>query len=173
MRIYLIGYMGSGKSSRGAELAAKLGFTFIDLDAMIEKEAKKTISEIFNDSGEQVFRELERTALRKTFKKNNIVVATGGGTPCFFDNLKEMREHGTTIYLKASNGLLFHRLALSKEERPLLKDLKDVELVLQIKDQMAFREPFYEKANYEIEALDLKANDLVKLLRRELKVAKV
>ncbi len=161
--------MGSGKTSRGRELAEKIDYTFIDLDVMIEKEAKMTIPQIFADKGEQVFREMEQAALRKTFKKDNIVVATGGGTPCFFDNLKEMREHGTVVYLKATVGLLFHRLATSKRERPLLKDLKDVELVLQIRDQMAFREPFYESAHYQIEALDLRANELVKLLAKELK----
>ena len=169
MRIYLIGYMGSGKTSRGAELAAKLGYNFIDLDKIIEKDNKLSVLEIFETKGEQTFREMEREALRKTFKKKDIVVATGGGTPCFFDNLKEMRANGVTVYLKASLGLLFHRLAPSKAERPLIKDLKDVELILQIKDQMAFRERYYEQANYEIEALDLKANDLVKLLAKELK----
>ncbi|MEI6817167.1 MAG: shikimate kinase [Bacteroidota bacterium] len=169
MRIYLIGYMGSGKSSRGAELAKKLDYTFIDLDEMIEKDNKISIPTIFKTKGENVFREMEQEALRKTFKKKNIVVATGGGTPCFFDNLAEMRENGTTIYIQASIGLLFHRLAASKTERPMLKDFKDVELVLQIKDQMAYRERFYEKANYIIDAEDLKANDLVKLLANELK----
>ncbi len=169
MRIYLIGYMGSGKSSRGNELAERIGFTFIDLDTMIEKANKTTVAKIFAQKGELAFRELEQAELRKTFKRKNIVVATGGGTPCFFDNMKEMLTNGTTVYIRASNGLLFHRLALSKKERPLIKDLKDVELVLQIKDQMAFREPFYEQAKYAVEALDLRGSDIVKLLVKELK----
>jgi shikimate kinase len=169
MRIYLIGYMGSGKSSRGSELATKLGFKFIDLDEMVEKDNKRHIADIFSKDGEQIFREMEKKALEKTFKKDDIVVATGGGTPCFFDNLKEMKEHGITVYLEASTGMLFHRLATSKGDRPLIKDLKDVELVLQIKDQIALRERFYTKAHYTIDAEDLKASDLIKLLSKEIK----
>ena len=160
--------MGSGKSSRGSELANKLGYKFIDLDEMIEKDNKRHIADIFKTNGEQVFRDMEKKALQKTFKKDDIVVATGGGTPCFFDNLKEMRENGVTVYLQASTGMLFHRLATSKGDRPLIKDLKDVELVLQIRDQLAFRERYYIKAHYTIDAEDLKASDLVKLLAREL-----
>jgi shikimate kinase len=161
--------MGSGKSSRGSELATKLEYKFIDLDAMIEKDNKRHIAEIFSTSGEQVFREMEKKALEKTFKKDDIVVATGGGTPCFFDNLKEMNGNGITVYLEASVGMLFHRLATSKGDRPLIKDVKDVDLVLQIRDQMANRERFYSKAKYTIDALDLKVSDLIKLLSKEIR----
>ena len=161
--------MGSGKSSRGSELANKLGYKFIDLDEMIETDNKRHIADIFKTNGEQVFREMEKKALEKTFKKDDIIVATGGGTPCFFDNMKGMKENGITVYLQASAGLLFHRLATSKADRPLLKDLKDVELVLQIRDQIAYRDRFYSKAHYTIDAEDLKSSDLVKLLSKELK----
>ena len=109
----------------------------------------------------------EKSALEKTFKKNDIIVATGGGTPCFFDNMDQMNDKGITVYLQASSGLLFHRLATSKTERPLLKDLKDVDLALQIKDQLAFRERWYERAKYAIETTNLKASDIIKLLAKE------
>ena len=95
MRIFIIGYMGAGKSTVGKKLAKKLRLTFIDLDEQVEKESGMSPFELFEKSGEDAFRIKEQETLHKIFKQDNFVLSTGGGTPCFFDNMKLMNEHGT------------------------------------------------------------------------------
>ena len=164
MRIYLVGYMGSGKSSMGKELARKLGYRHIDLDEMIEKETRKTIDRVFEEKGEEKFRTVEMRLLHETKRLFNIVVATGGGAPIFEDNMEWMNSNGITIYLKVSPGELFHRLMKDKSERPLLKNLDDVKLMEQIQAHMAVREPFYAKAKHTIKGDSIKVDRLMKLL---------
>lgn len=168
MRIYLIGYMGSGKTTLGKELAAKLKYRFMDLDKQIEKKTKKTIAAIFKKKGEEKFRVIEKKELRETKKLRNIVIATGGGTPCSFDNMDWMNEHGLTIYLDVSAGVLFYRLVREKVERPLLKDLTDVELMEQIVIHLTTRESFYSKAKLVVQGEKSKMNKLVKTIKKEL-----
>ena len=161
--------MGSGKSTVGKELAKKLGYRFVDLDKMIEKKTDKTIDKIFQKQGEEKFRVIEKKQLYETQKIYNAVISTGGGTPCFFDNMDWMNEHGATIYLKMPVGALFHRLGNSKVERPLLSGLSDVELMEQIMTHLAKREPFYLKANHVMDGHDVRIDKLVKLLKDQLK----
>lgn len=155
MRIYLIGYMGSGKSSMGKKLASRMGYSFLDLDNEIEKEQHLSISEIFAEQGEEAFRLLERLALHKTNEMENIVVSTGGGTPIFFDNLEMMNQNGLSIYLKADVDVLISRLTKNQHLRPLIASLNNEELHSFIKEQLKKRSPFYEKAKMHIEAKDL------------------
>lgn len=168
MRIYLIGYMGSGKTTLGKELAAKLKYRFMDLDKQIEKKTKKTIADIFRKKGEDKFRVMEKKELHETKKSRNIVIATGGGTPCFFDNMDWMNEHGVTIYLEVSAGVLFYRLVKEKAERPLLKDLTDVELMEQIVIHLTTRESFYSKAKLVVKGEKIKMDKLLKTIKKEL-----
>ncbi|HAG16900.1 MAG TPA: shikimate kinase [Bacteroidales bacterium] len=155
MRIYLIGYMGSGKSSVGKKLAARMGFSFIDIDQHIEMEQNLRISELFKQKGEAVFRQLEHKAILETFSHDNCVVSTGGGAPVFFDNMKQMQKFGLTIYLKAEAAVLASRLQTSLFSRPLLADLKSEELVDFMQNQINERAAFYEQAHLHIEAKDL------------------
>jgi shikimate kinase len=141
MKIFLLGYMGSGKSTVGKKLASLLDYTFIDLDTMIESETDHSIPEWFA-AGEPKFREIESIVLRQTSEFKNTVVATGGGTPCFYDNLQWMNENGLTVYLKMSPGALFHRLIYSKTSRPLLAGKTDVELMEYITESIREREYF-------------------------------
>src|SRR5215217_1973749 len=108
--VFLIGFMGSGKTFVGKKLAQLLKTTFIDLDEVIEKSEEKTISQIFSQNGEEFFRERESHYLKSLSERSNVVIATGGGTPCFHDNMKWMNENGITIYLKAKSEILFDRL---------------------------------------------------------------
>src|SRR5204863_4238124 len=105
MRIFLIGYMASGKSKTGEQLASLLGCSFEDTDSTLEVNEGKSIAEIFAAVGEESFRQLERNVLLATFKKKNLVVSTGGGLPAYSDNMQQMNEQGLTVYLEANAGL--------------------------------------------------------------------
>jgi shikimate kinase len=170
MRIYLIGYMGSGKSKTAEALSKVLKYSKVDTDKMVEERVGSTIDAIFKTDGQEYFREVEKDILRQTERLDNYVIATGGGTPCYFDNMKWMNEHGVTVYLEANAGLLFHRLATNRDSRPLLAELDDVELMEQITGHLAVRLPVYRKAEITVSAADLDVKALaaqIKALRRK------
>ncbi len=154
-RIFLIGYMGSGKTSMGKLLAESLHFTFEDMDARIEKKYHRTVSEIFNQMGESKFREIERDCLHETADFENVVISTGGGTPCFFDNMEYMNAKGITVYLRLTAEQLATRLENSRKgKRPLLADRKGDELLRFIQQGLNAREPFYNKAQRIVSGTD-------------------
>jgi shikimate kinase len=157
MRIYLIGYMGSGKSSIGKRLALRMNFSFIDIDERIEVEQKLRISEIFKLKGESVFRQLEHKAIIETFSQDNCIVSTGGGAPAFFDTMEQMRKFGLTIYLHAEAAVLASRLQSNLHTRPLLAELKPDNLVEFMQNQINERASFYQQAQLHVEAKDLTA----------------
>jgi shikimate kinase len=146
MRIYLIGYMGCGKSTIGRKLSAFLGLNFIDLDKYIEERYFKTIPVIFAEEGEAAFREKERNSLNEVSQFENVVIGTGGGAPCFFDNMDMMNKSGITIYIAPDNEVLAGRLLKSKTERPLIAGKSKEELTTFIADALQKRGPYYEKA---------------------------
>lgn len=150
-RIFLIGYMGAGKTTIGRELAKKLNLDFIDLDLFIQARFQKTVNQLFKYSGESEFRNIERNMLREVGEFENVIISAGGGTPCFFDNMEYMNQSGTTVYLKASADILSSRLSISKEKRPLIKDKNDDELKSFIIDSLYKREPFYTQAKIQFE----------------------
>jgi shikimate kinase len=160
MRIYLIGYMGSGKSKTAEALAKILKYSKADTDAMVEQRIGSTVASIFAKEGQEYFRDVEKDVLRETERFNKCVIATGGGTPCYFDNMQWMNEHGITVYLEANAGLLFHRLATNRGERPLIAGLDDVDLMEQITGQLAVRIPVYRKAAITVEAADIDVKSL-------------
>lgn len=147
-RIFLIGYMGSGKTTLGRALAKELGLQFIDMDSYIETRFCKTISKIFAEKGEDGFREIERRILHEVGDFEDVIISTGGGTPCFFDNVEYMNGQGTTVFLDVPEERLFIRLSIARNKRPLIKDKSDDELRNFITEQLAKRRPHYEKAQY-------------------------
>ncbi len=149
-RIFLIGYMGSGKTTVGKLLAEKLGHSFIDMDAHIEEQQFKSISKIFAELGEDKFRLLEQKCLHEVAQFDRAIISTGGGAPCFFDNIQYMNTHGTTIYLRFTADELTDRLATQAAKRPLIATKKEDELCQFIVDGLAKREPFYALANYSV-----------------------
>ncbi len=153
MRIFLLGLMGSVKTTVGKTLAKKLALPFYDLDELIEMWIGMSVSEYFAKFGEEKFRILEQEVLYGSFSLNGAVIATGGGTPCFFDNLEQINKHGISIYLQANEKLLCSRLKEGKEKRPLISNLSDDELANYMADLLEKREPFYAKANYTVSAI--------------------
>ncbi len=165
MRIFLTGYMGSGKSTIGRKVAALMGMNFIDLDKYIEERNFKSVPDIFAQEGEKAFREKERQALLEVSQFEEIVIGTGGGAPCFFDNMKLMNEAGITIYLAPDNATLASRLLKSKTERPLITGKSREELLLYIQQALDIRAPFYEQSKIVIrEKNDIQPEEVVKLI---------
>lgn len=158
--IYLTGFMGSGKSFTGRQLAELLHLPFIDLDDRIEAAAGKTISEIFEQDGEPAFRIIERDALRATATED-AVIATGGGAPCFHDGMDWMNTHGATVFLDPPLSVLLPRLEAGRAHRPLLQDAAS--FAEDIAARLAIRRPVYEKARIHLRPTDPKA-DVARLL---------
>ena len=142
-RIYVIGFMGSGKTTTGIKLAGLLGWSFTDLDRSIEAHTGLTIPEIFSRHGETWFRNVESEILRNQGSNPNTVISTGGGTPCYADNMNYMLETGLTIYLRLTPTQLKSRLSGTHGERPLIKDLGTEGLLSFIKEKLAIREKWY------------------------------
>ena len=145
-RIFLIGYMGAGKTTVGRKLAKELDLSFIDLDLYIEGRYHRSIRQLFAERGEEGFRDIERRLLHEVAAFEDVLVSTGGGTPCFFDNLEFMNEAGTTIYLKVSVDELANRLEVCKQTRPVLQNRSGEELKSFVQESLDSRRPFYDQA---------------------------
>ena len=147
-KIYLMGMPGSGKSTLGRQLAEALGYTFHDLDNEIETLAGKNINRIFSEEGEEGFREIEAQCLKRlTEAPGSKVIATGGGTPCFYQNMDYMNANGATIFLNVPLELIVERLLeQGTDERPLLKDKTEPELLGQLHDHFELRKSYFLKA---------------------------
>ena len=143
---FLIGYMGSGKTTLGRAVAARTGIRFIDLDDYIEEREGCSIREIFASRGEDAFRAIERDALQKVSRMADTLVACGGGTPCFGDNMDLLNRCGLTVYLDAPHESLLSRLKEGRAKRPLIAGLSDEELDEFIVRQMEWRRPHYSRA---------------------------
>jgi shikimate kinase len=165
--IFLIGFMGCGKTTLGRKMANRLGYPFMDLDHVLEARAGMTIAQYFAKFGEDAFRKLESEVLKKTDYHQHMVVSTGGGLPCFFDNMEWMNAHGKSVYIKLSPKTLAMRLENEKEERPLLREKHGDELVAFIAGKLIEREPFYTKATVVTDGLSLTAEKVEGLLKNK------
>ncbi len=145
--VYLIGFMGAGKSHHGRLLAGEYDIPFHDLDTLIEEEYGATITELFTHRGEAEFRKLERDTLLRTSDLGHSVIATGGGTPCHFDNMAWMNENGCTIYMDVPVNILAARLKKERELRPLLAGVKEEDLEQFIGKLLERRMAFYRHAH--------------------------
>ena len=165
MRIFLTGYMGCGKSTIGRKVATLLGMNFIDLDKYIEERNFKSVPDIFAQEGEEAFRQKERQALKEVAQFEDIVVGTGGGAPCFFDNMQQMNDAGITIYLAPDNETLAFRLLKSKTERPLIAGKNKEELIQFINTALEKRSPFYEQSKIVIRGKnDIQPEEVLRLI---------
>ena len=169
IRIFLTGYMGAGKTTLGKAFARELNVPFIDLDWYIEERFHKSIRELFVERGEASFRELERNMLHEVGEFEDVVVSTGGGTPCFFDNMEYMNGKGETVFLDASPEVLFRRLKIAKSKRPLLMDKSDEELMDVIQNALRIRIPFYSQAKYVFNAESLEDREQISCSVQRLK----
>jgi len=161
---FLIGFMGTGKSHWGKLWAAANKLTFVDLDELIEKEEDYTIAEIFDTKGEDYFRKIEKELLRKSGELKNTLIACGGGTPCFFENMQWMNDHGVTIFIRSRPTEILDRVMEEKEKRPLLKKLNQEELFFYIEQKLKEREPFYSQAQIKVESDSLDENSFAKIV---------
>lgn len=161
MRIYLIGFKNSGKTTAGKKLAKKLSLDFLDLDELIERNDGRTVPELYSQDGEEVFREKERVALHQTARMEDVVVSTGGGVPRFFDNMDFMKKQGTTIYLKLDEETLVGRLKVAAKNRPVLKGKTPEQVREYVQDLLNNHEHHYLRANLIVDAKNLAPDDLV------------
>lgn len=177
IRIILIGYMGAGKTTVGKELAKRLDVTFYDLDWYIETRMHKRVPDIFAESGEEGFRDIERRMLHEVAEFENVVISCGGGTPCFFDNMEYMNQQGDVVYLNATPEVLFRHLKMGKGIRPLLLGKNDDELQAFIREQLSKREEYYKKANHIVDVPCMededKINDTVEKVMAEINITPV
>jgi shikimate kinase len=158
--------MGSGKSTVGKGMAKELNLQFIDLDTYIEKRNHKTVPEIFASVGEEGFRKAEQQALHEVSEFENVVVATGGGAPCFFDNMELIKKTGTSVYLNGTPRILADRLLHSKTERPLIKGKTEAELIGFIHETLEKRNQWYKQADLIIDFdRDLSVAEVVDFLK--------
>lgn len=167
MRIYLIGYMGSGKTTLGQQLANNLGLSFIDLDKYIEERNCKTVPQLFSEFGEDVFRQREHKALEEVSDFNDVVVSTGGGAPCFFKNMELMNRTGITLFLDIDIPTLAERLLKSKTDRPLIRGKSYEELTVLIHEMMQKRLPYYEQAQLRISRSDNLLEEVLDSIRKK------
>jgi len=167
-KIFLVGYMGSGKSTAGKKLASKLNFDFVDMDKFIEAEYDMSIEEIFSKKGQSEFRAMEHNALKKLLTvSKNTVISCGGGTPCYYNNMELMNNNGITIYLKMSADSLANRLINAKDHRPLIDGKTHDELKKYITEHLEKREDFYHKAQFTVKGKDLNVDELASYVAKE------
>jgi shikimate kinase len=169
-KVYIIGFMGSGKTTTGKKLASMLGWSFIDMDKKIEEYTGRKITELFSNYGEEYFRNIESEVLRKLKSETDVVISTGGGTPCHGSNMDFMLETGLTLYLKLTPEQLKSRLAESKGERPLLKDITTENLQSFIVNRLALREKYYNMAEIHIDGFDMDYTFLHSLVKNNLNI---
>lgn len=163
-RIFLVGYMGCGKTTLGKKLAARLNCPFIDLDHVLEAQEGISIADYFAAHGEAAFRQLESSVLKNTAYPHKAVVSTGGGLPCFFDHMDWMKAYGQVVYIKLNAKVLAGRLENNKDDRPILRHKHGDELIAFIDEKLSEREPFYSQANIIAEGLSLTAEKVEQLL---------
>ena len=156
--------MGCGKSTLGRTLASSLNLTFVDLDLFLEEKYFRTIPQIFEEEGEEGFRRKERKVLEEVSTFDNVIVATGGGAPCFFDNMELMNDSGFCIFLDVELDSLVSRLLVAKTDRPLIKGKSSDELHSFIEDMLVKRRPFYEKARYILKGKDISPQQITELV---------
>ncbi|MEO6490204.1 MAG: shikimate kinase [Ferruginibacter sp.] len=164
MRIFLLGFMGSGKSRWGKIWADELHIDFCDIDALIEKKEQLSVVDIFEKKGEDHFRIIEASILREQTGKEDIIIACGGGSPCFYNNIQWMNEQGTTVYLQAKPDFLLKNIMDEKEKRPMVKNLNEAELIFFIEQKLKEREPFYSQASLRVNAEELDVNSLSSII---------
>lgn len=155
--VFLIGYMGCGKTTLGEALAREMDLTYIDLDQLIECKNSMTITQIFEDLGEDCFREIETATLHELTAMNNIIVGCGGGTPCHGKNLELMNQTGTTVWLTTSPERITARLHLPEEKckRPKVSILPDEAVLPFVKRELEERTPYYSQALLQFDSTDI------------------
>jgi shikimate kinase len=161
--VFLIGFMGSGKTHWGSRLAVHLNKKFIDLDQFIENREQLSVQQIFEKKGEDYFREKEAISLRALLDENNLLISCGGGAPCFHDNMDFMNQAGLTVFLEASPKFLLQNIVKEPQARPLLNNMNESEMLFFIEKKLAERNEFYRQAKVILNAEELNETSIKNL----------
>lgn len=164
-RIFIVGFMGTGKTYWGKIWAERHHMEFADLDAEIEASEQLSVTQIFEKRGEDYFRHKEAMMLRSFISKKNIIISCGGGTPCFFDNAKWMNQHGITVLLKASPAFILANILTQENKRPLVKHLNEAEMTFFIEQKLKERSEFYQQAALKIDAASASENNIDSIIK--------
>lgn len=167
MKVFLLGFMGSGKTHWGRIWAERSGQPFYDLDQLIEARQNSTINHLFETIGEAGFRELESAALHSFAETADAIIACGGGTPCYADNMDWMLANGITVYLSSTPQAILSRVQEEQDKRPLLKKVNPAELLFFIEQKLKEREPFYSRAGHILPVTELNPDSLLPVLNAE------
>jgi shikimate kinase len=167
MKIFIIGFMGTGKSHWGQRWAKAYGWQFADLDQLIEEKEGKTVAQLFEKKDEAYFRELEAATLRAFAGKDHCIVSCGGGTACHHDNMQWMNENGITVCLTAGANTILRRVLAEKDKRPLVKNLNEAELLFFIEQKLIEREPFYSQARFVLKEDAVDENSFALFTRKQ------
>ncbi len=165
MKIFFIGFMGSGKTHWGRLLSKKLGLTFYDLDTVIVEQEKKSVADIFAEKGEEYFRVREKEALERIAEeKDGFILSCGGGTPCFFNNIEYMTKIGKVIWLNTSIDVLTERLLRERKSRPLIREVDESDLGRYIIRKLSERRMYYQQADVTVNEESITLDELIVLL---------
>ncbi len=166
MRIFLIGFMGSGKTHWGKILSRQINLPYFDLDEVIVASEKKSVQQIFHDNGEEYFRIKEQEVLEALAEDHNdVIISTGGGTPCFFNNIDFMKQQGKVVWLNTAIDILVERLLKQKHSRPLIKNISDAELKSFIVKKLQDRKMYYEQAHVMLHEESITIESLLKSIQ--------
>ena len=161
-KIYFVGYMGAGKTTTARRLAQRLGWDVVDTDDLFEEKYKISVCDFFNKYDEDLYRKLESEVLKSTESMENVVISTGGGTACYFDNMDWMNQHGATVFLRISQKAVVDRLLHAKRKRPLSIGKSEDDLTVFVEQHYTSRLPFYEQARITVKSEDLDLDNLVR-----------
>ena len=161
-RIYIVGYMGAGKTTTARRLAQRMGWEVVDTDALFEEKYKISVNDFFNKYDEPLYRKLESEVLKATESLEHVVVSTGGGTACYFDNMEWMNQHGLTVFMRISPQAAVDRVIHSRHKRPLAEGKSEEELTEFVNRHYASRMPFYEQAQITVKSEDFDLEDAIK-----------
>ncbi len=168
MKVFIVGYMYSGKTTVGKKLASRLKYKFIDTDMAFMEKFKISVVDFFSKYDENLFRKLEHELLKEILITKNVIISTGGGTPCFYDNMSLIKNHGISMYLKMSLESILYRMKESKKKRPVLQKLEKGKLKNFIKNQLSEREKYYNQADYVVKGENADIKMILKLISNHL-----
>lgn len=160
-KIYLVGYMGAGKTTAAKRLANRLGWEVADTDAMFEEKYRISVDDFFQKYDEPLYRKLESEILKSTESSEHVVIATGGGTACYYDNMEWMNRHGCTVFMRISPQAAVDRVLHSRHKRPLARGKSEAELMEYVNWHYASRLPFYEQAQLIVKSEDFDLDGLL------------
>jgi len=165
--IFLIGFMGSGKTYWGRKWASVSGYEFIDLDELIEQQEKMTVEKLFDKKGEAYFRKVEQDLLKSIEPGARLIVSCGGGTPCFGDNIQWMNEHGYTVYLHANPARLLENIKEEIEKRPMFRKVNNGEIIFFIDQKLKERAVYYQQAKLTMEVPSLHDDSIFHIIQQQ------